>query len=206
MTTEILVSHKSYIPTTLIDEFEGLVSAYGNNDISVIKHKEKESYSNFEGGIIADLVIGIKDHLAEIILYGPVSSLLYDTLKSSVSFAYLKLRTLNITWINGNKQSRKNNTLSFIIKEPNRSIEIILDTTLPEENIDVIIENMFAYLISEKSKEAFTNRNTTSIEFNKPRIRIRYNKQKGIWEPEDTQQTKNAMKEIEQMAIRNLSN
>ncbi len=205
MTEEFKIVYQHYIPEKLIADFEktGLDEKL---EVELVLEKEEQKYYNFTGSEIADIVIYIQQHTTELLVGGLLISATYDLLKGGVKLLWTGLSKLAVKKLqSGGKETDKNKSISIRLMGKERAVEIILAGDVNEEQADKIIDESFKYVNSEKINEDFKNpdfipNNNTE----KPRIRLIYNKEKQIWEPENFGEYRRKMEEYQRWAEQNL--
>jgi len=205
MTEEFKIVYQHYIPEELIADFErtGLNEKL---DIELVLEKEEQKYYNFTGSEIADIVIYIQQHTTELIVGGLLVSATYDILKGGVKLLWTGLSKLAVKKLqSGGKETDKPKSISVRLMGKERAVEIVLDGDVNEKQADKIIDESFKYVNSEKINEDFKNPDfIPNNKSEKPRIRLIYNKEKQIWEPENFGEYRRKMEEYQRWAEQNL--
>ncbi len=205
MTEEFKIVYQHYIPEELIGDFEktGLSEKL---DIELVLEKEEQKYYNFTGSEIADIVIYIQQHTTELLVGGLLVSATYDILKGGVKLLWTGLSKLAVKKLqSGGKETDKPKSISIRLMGKERAVEIVLDGDVNEEQADKIIDESFKYVNSEKINEDFKNPDfIPNSKAEKPRIRLKYNKKKQIWEPENFGEYRRKMEEYQRWAEQNL--
>lgn len=206
MTEELKIVYQHYIPDELISDFEktGLNEKL---DVELVLEKEEQKYYNFTGSEIADIVIYIQQHTTELLVGGLLVSATYDILKGSVKLLWTGLSKLTVKKLqSGGKETDKPKSISIRLMGKERAVEIVLDGDVNEEQADKIIDESFKYVNSEKINEDFKNPDfIPNNKAEKPRIRLIYNKEKQIWEPENFGEYRRKMEEYQRWAEQNLN-
>lgn len=186
MIEEFKIVYQHYIPDDLISDFKktGLNEKL---DIELVLEKEEQKYYNFTSSEIADIVIYIHQHTTELLVGGLLLSATYDLLKAGLTLLWTGLSKLTIKKLkSGDKETFKPKCISVRLVGKERAVEIVLDGDVNEEKADKIIDESFKYINSERINEDFNNPDfIPNNNAEKPRIRLKYNKEKQIWEPED---------------------
>lgn len=202
MNNEILIMYKNYIPQNMAEECGNDLNSKMVVDFPIQYHQMPESYENDFDGDVVDIIIGLKDEIAKLIFYDPISSLITDGLKLALLNLLKKLKLHKIIKISGDEQNQKVGKVQLIIKEELCSIEINLTSENNADTNQLIVKELFQYL---KSKELAEHKKKKEIEINNPCIKIIFNHKKGIWEHEEKSDFRQKMLEIEKQ-LNNLSN
>ncbi len=207
MTEELKIVYQHYVPDELISDFEKL-RLDKQLQVDIKKEKEEQKYYNFTGSEISDIVIYIQQHTTELIVGGLLVNLAYDTLIGGIKLLWTGLSKLAIKKLqSGGKETDKPKSISVRLIDKDRAVEILLDGDVAtEEQANKIIEESFKFMNSPKLNEAFSNPDFIPNEKAKPRIRLIYNKEKQIWEPENFGEYRRKIAKYEKWANENLSN
>lgn len=206
MTEELKIVYQHYIPDELISNFEKL-GLDKQLKVDIKKEKEEQKYHNFTGSEISDIVIYIQQHTTELIVSGMLVNLAYDMLIGGIKLLWTELSKLAIKKLqSGSKEKDKRKSISVRLMDKERAIEIILDGDFAtEEQASKIIDESFKFMSSPKLNETFNNPDFIPNEKAKPKIRLIYNMEKQVWEPENFGEYRRIMAEYEKWANENLS-
>jgi len=203
MKEELKIIYQHYVPDELISEFEksGLENQL---EIEIKKKKEEQKYYNFTGSEIPDIIIYLQQHTTELIAGGLIVAGAYDLLKSSLKLLWTGLTKLAIKKLESSgKQTDKAKSISLRLMDKDRAIEIILEGNINEELADKIIDESFKFINSDKLNEAFNNPDFNPGKMEKPKIRLIYNVEKQIWEPENFGEYKRKFDQYKKWAEQN---
>jgi uncharacterized OsmC-like protein len=185
MKEEIKIIYQHYIPDKLIADFEKL-GVDNQLQVEIKKEKEEQKYYNFTGSVIADIVIYVQQHTTELIASGLLVNLAYDTFKGGLKLLWTGISKLAIKKLQSKgKESDKPKSISLRLMDKDRAIEVVLNGDVDEKQADKVIDEAIKFISSEKLNEAFKNPDFIPEQTEKPRIRLKFNKEKQVWEPEN---------------------
>jgi hypothetical protein len=185
MKEKIKVVYQHYIPDSLITEFEK--TGIGKKlNIELEQEKTEKKYYNFIGPEISDIVIYIQQHTTELIVGGLLTNIAYDSLKAGLKVLWIGLRKLSVKkYESGGKSTEKQKRISLLLRNKDRNVEIAMNGEINDQQIDKIIDEAFKFINSEKFNEGFKHPDIIRNEKETPTIKLIYNKEKNIWEPEN---------------------
>ncbi len=185
MKEEIKIIYQHYIPDELIADFEKL-GVDSQLQVEIKNEKEEQKYYNFTGSEIADIVIYVQQHTTELIASGLLVNLAYDTLKGGLKLLWTGISKLAIKKLQSKgKESDKPKSISLRLMDKDRAVEVVLEGDVDDNQADTVIDEAFKFISSEKLNEAFKNPDFIPEQTEKPRIRLKFNKEKKVWEPEN---------------------
>lgn len=206
MKEELKIVYQHYIPDNLINDFEksGLDRQL---QVDIKKEREEQKYYNFTGSEISDIVVYIQQHTTELIVGGLLVSLAYDTFIGSIKLLWKGLSKLVIKRIqSGGKETDKPKSISLRLMDKDRAVEVVLNGDVDDKQAEKLISEAVKFISSEKLNEAFENPDFIPKETEKPRIRLIYNKEKQIWEPENFGEYRRQMEEFQRWANEKFDN
>lgn len=185
MKEEMRIVYQHYIPDELIADFEKL--GVGNRlQVEINKEKEEQKYYNFSGSEIADIVIYVQQHTTELIASGLLVNLAYDTFKGGLKFLWTGISKIATKKLQSKgKETGKPKSISLRLMDKYRAIEVVLEGDVDDKQADKVIDEAIKFISSEKLNEAFKNPDFIPAQTEKPRIRLKFNKEKQVWEPEN---------------------
>jgi hypothetical protein len=205
MKENLKIIYQNYIPDELISDFEQL-GLDKQLDVEIVKEKEEQKYYNFTGPEIADIIIYVQQHTTELIAGGLLVNVAYDLLKGGLKILWTGLSKLAIKKLHsGGKETDKPKSISIRLMGKDKAVEIVLLGDVNEDQAETIIDESFKYISSEKLDEAFKNPDNIPEKSEKPRIRLIYNKEKQIWEPENFGDYRRKMEAFQKWAEQNFN-
>lgn len=198
MKEEIKIIYKHYVPTEIISDFAKLGFEYiSQTEIEI--EKQNPNIYNYAGYDIPEIIIYIKNNVTGL-LTELIVTISYDTFKNALKLLWTEISKLDIKILKGNgKTFNKPKNITLRISNNDRAVEISLDGNVSEEQADKIIAQAFEFVNSEKLEQSFKNPEFI-LPNSKPRIRIKYNKEKQIWEPENFAEHQKFIGKIEKSA------
>jgi hypothetical protein len=185
MKEKMKIIYQHYIPDELIADFEKL-GVDNQLQVEIKKEKEEQKYYNFTGSEIADIVIYVQQHTTELIASGLLVNLAYDTFKGGLKLLWTGISKLAIKKLQSKgKETDKPKSISLRLMDKDRAIEVVLEGDVDDKQADKVIDEAIKFISSEKLNEAFKNPDFIPEQTEKPRIRLRFNKEKQVWEPEN---------------------
>lgn len=185
MKEEMKIIYQHYIPDELIADFEKL-GVDNQLQVEIKKGKEEQKYYNFTGSEIADIVIYVQQHTTELIASGLLVNLAYDTFKGGLKLLWTGISKLAIKKLQSNgKETDKPKSISLRLMDKDKAIEVVLEGDVDDKQADKVIDEAIKFISSEKLNEAFKNPDFIPEQTKKPRIRLKFNKEKQVWEPEN---------------------
>jgi hypothetical protein len=166
-----------HVPVEIISDLNCLEK---NIEVNLV-HDELEHF-NAAGGP-ADIIVYINNHLTELMVGGLIFPAVYDGVKFCVKSAWKKL----VAYYSSRKSQYHDDgnsiTLSFEIK-PDKTIEYHLEGNIKDESIDKLTEEIFRHLKNTSLIDSsFNNPDFKNETEEKPKIRMRFNKETEKWEP-----------------------
>lgn len=205
MRKEIKIVYQHYIPVDLIIQAEQLGLGQQPDDKFVKEKQDQTKYSNFTGPEIADIIIYIQQHPTELIAGGLFINFAYDILKNSLVLLWTSLSKITTKKLKTDgKQVDDPKRISLRIANGEKEVEIDFDGEVDKAQADKIIDEAFRFINSDKLSETFSNPDYISNVKAKPKIRLIYNKEKQIWEPENFGNYRKQMEEYEKWVNKNL--
>jgi hypothetical protein len=206
MKEEIKIIYQHYIPDELIADFEKL-GVDSQLQVEIKKEREEQKYYNFTGSEIADIVIYVQQHTTELIASGLLVNLAYDTLKGGLKLLWTGISKLAIKKLQSKgKESDKPKSISFRLMDKDRAVEVVLEGDVDDNQADKVIDEAFKFISSEKLNEAFKNPDFIPEQTEKPRIRLKFNKEKQVWEPENFGEYRRQIEAYQKWAEKNFYN
>lgn len=206
MEEEIKIVYQHYIPDELIADFEKL-GLDNQLQLEIKKEKEEQKYYNLTGTEIADIVIYIQQHTTELIVGGLLVNLAYDTFKGGLKLLWIGISKLAIKKLQSNgKDADKSKSISLRLMDKDRSVEVVLEGDVDDKQADKAIVEAVKFISSDKLNEAFKNPDFLPANTAKPRIRLKFNKEKQVWEPENFDQYKRQIEAYQKWAEENFDN
>lgn len=201
MSKETLTVHyQHYVPDEIFAEFKDL-KLDKELDVELVLKKEEEKYYNFSGSEIADILLYFEQNQTALLIGGLLMPAVYDLLKSGIKSLWKSVSKLSVKIVqSGGITEDKQKSVSLRLMEKDRSIEIVLDGQIEDSSIDKIIDQSFEYLKSGKQEKDFKNEDFIPNSPGKPRIRLKYNKDKKVWEPENFGLYRRQMEEFQKIA------
>lgn len=163
-----------------IDDVEDKLKNISNEgaQFDIVKD-ESEAFSGTTGSASIDVLIYFEEHWEEMLLYPGV----YDILKGSLVLLWLKVS-------NRFKKAKKHNIEGghrieiYFKKKKDGEIKFNLKGDLDHDQIEKITENLFEIASNEKHTSVLlSNPDLLNENDEKPRVRMRFNKEKNEWEP-----------------------
>jgi hypothetical protein len=205
MRKEIKIVYQHYIPSDLIAQAEQLGFGLQPDDKFVKEKQDQTRYSNFTGPEIADIIIYIQQHPTELIAGGLLINFTYDILKNSIVFLLTSLSKIATKKLKTDgKQVDNPKRISLRLSNGEKEVEIDFDGEFDKAQADKIIDEAFKFINSDKLSETFSNPAYISNVKAKPKIRLVYNKEKQIWEPENFGNFRKQMEDYEKCINKNL--
>jgi hypothetical protein len=201
---EINITYQSYIPSELIADFTELVQPVRVNK----KELKKGPWNHFESTVINDVTIWINQLPTEFV-YGSIAggilgNAAWAILKAALKLLWAGISKLPIKILHAGTQTDKRKSILLRFSDKNRGIEIVFEGDVNEQQANSLIDSLIEYLNSEKVNDAFYNSDNIQDNSKIPEIRIIYNWEKGIWEPENFGEKRRKMDELKNWAQRNL--
>jgi hypothetical protein len=185
MKEQIKIIYQHYIPDELIADFEN-VGVESQLQVEIKKENEEQKYYNFAGSEIADIVIYVQQHTTELIASGLLINIAYDTLKGGLKLLWTGISKLAIKKLQSKgKESDKPKSISLRLLNKDRAVEVVLEGDVDDNQADKVIDEAFKFISSERLNEAFKNPDFIPEQTEKPIIRLKFNKEKQVWEPEN---------------------
>jgi hypothetical protein len=185
MKEEMKIVYQHYIPEELIADFEKLGVDH-QLQVEIKKEKEEQKYYNFTGSEIADIVIYVQQHTTELIVGGLLVNLAYDTFKGGLKLLWTGISKLAIKKLQSKgKETDKLKSISLRLMDKDRAVEVVLEGDVDDKQADKVIDEAIKFISSEKLNEAFKNSDFIPEQTEKPRIRLKFNKELQVWEPEN---------------------
>lgn len=196
MKEEIKIIYQHYVPEKLIYDFGN--SAFKiESELELKKIKQNQNVYNFSGFDIPDIIIFIERNSIELIA-GLFLTITYDMFKSSLKLLWTEISKLDIKILKAKgKPSDKPKIIIIRISGNDKSVEIIFEGNVNSEQAETVIRKAFEFLYKEKVEEVFKNPEFIQTKLEKPRIRIKYNKEREIWEPENFESYRRFVEQIE---------
>lgn len=175
--SEIKITYR-HVPADILNDMTTLET----KNVKVTLHHDRLELFNASGGS-ADIVIYINNHLTELIVGGLLVNAVYDGIKFCIKSSWKKL----VAYYSSRKSKYYDDgtsiTLSFEIK-PDKTVEYHLEGKVDSAAIDELTEELFRHLnnVSLIEKQ-ISNPDFQDDPDDKPKIRMRFNKKAGKWEP-----------------------
>ena len=178
MTGDLQIQVKyRHVPVEIVSDLDSL-----EKNIEVNLVRDELEHFNAEGGP-TDIIVYINNHLTELIAGGLVVNAVYDGLKFCVKSTWKKLLAYYLSRKSQYHDDGNAITLSFEIK-PDKTIEYHLEGNIKSESIDKLTEEIFRHLKNASLIESsFNNPDFKDETTEKPKIRMRFNKETEKWEP-----------------------
>lgn len=184
------IAYQHYISDELIAGFENL-GLDSHLQIEITKEKREEGYSNFAGAEVADIVVYIDEHTAELIVGGLLARLAYDAFKGALALLWNGISKLVIKRIqSGGRETDKPKSISLRLRTRARDIEVNLEGDVDPQEADKVIDAALQFIGSAELDEAFDNSEFIASPLAKPRIRLKFNKEAEAWEPENFEESR----------------
>lgn len=204
MKEEIKIIYQHYIPDELIADFEKL-GVDNQLQVEIKKEKEEQKYYNFTGSEIADIVIYVQQHTTELIASGLLVNLAYDTFKGGLKLLWTGISKLAIKKLQSKgKEIDKPKSISLRLMDKDRAVEVVLEGDVDDKQADKVIDEAIKFINSEKLNDAFKNPDFIPEQTEKPRIRLKFNKEKQVWEPENFGEYRRQIEAYQKWAEENL--
>lgn len=206
MKQELNITFQHYVPEELIESFTQL-GIDKQSEIKIIAKKEDQEYHYYSGVEISDIIIYIQQSPAEVITNGFIIPVAYELLKNGLKFLWAGLSKISIKKLqsSGKEVNQPKNIYVKIINK-DKSVEIILDGDANELQANKIIDESFKFINSEKLDDVFQNPDFIQENMKQKTIRLIYNKETQVWEPENFGNYRRQMEEFEKMVKQNLRN
>lgn len=147
-------------------------------ELEVLKD-ESEAFCGADGSTTNDILIYFEKHWEEMLLYPGV----YDVLKGSLVLLWIKVSNRFKKAKSHNIEGNHQVEISFK-KKKDGEVKFNLKGDLDDDQIEKIIESLLQKASNEKqNSELLSNPDFLDENHEKPRIRMRYNKEKNEWEP-----------------------
>ena len=176
---QIHTTIKSFVPSTIVDEFRVDLS---QNGLTTTVDVEDSEWDHFDGGEIADIIVYIREHATELVVTGLAFPFAYDVLKLSISRMWKLLTKVKFRKEDKVEPAKKHISLR-IQDAQNRVVQIEINGNLTAENIETIIASALTYLEASKKEQLFGNNDFVSNAKNEQSVHLYYNPTTGVWEP-----------------------
>lgn len=204
MAQKVSIIFQYYLSKKLIQEFENLHLNTKKNSSIQIGVEPKSQLENFEGKEISDIVIYIQQHKTELIVGGLIVNATYDIFKSGIKFLWTGLCKLPIKKSKHKKDiPQKSITVKF--ESNDRIAEVAFEGDIDVTQIESVIDKAIDFINSDKLETAFKTPDFIPSREDKPRIRLKFNQDKQIWEPENFGDYRRQMEDMMRWAENNLS-
>jgi hypothetical protein len=175
--SEIKITYR-HVPADILNDMTTLET----KNVKVTLHHDRLEHFNASGGP-ADIVIYINNHLTELTVGGLLVNAVYDGIKFCIKSAWKKLVAHYSSRKSKYYDDGTSITLSFEIK-PDKTVEYHLEGKVDSAAIDELTEELFRHLKNVSLIETqISNPDFQDDPEDKPKIRMRFNKKTGIWEP-----------------------
>lgn len=206
MKEEIKIVYQHYVPDELITGFEKLQLS-SQLQVDIKNEKEEQKYYNFAGPEIADIVIYIQQNTTELIVNGLLAKLAYDALKGGLKFLWTEISKLAIKKLQANgKETDTSKSIYLRLSNKERAVEVLLEGNIDNDKADKVIDDALKFVSSENLNKIFENPDFIEGKIEKPRIRIKFNREKQIWEPENFGEYRRKIEEYQKWAGENFNN
>ncbi|MES2331350.1 MAG: hypothetical protein V4539_17230 [Bacteroidota bacterium] len=182
MEPQITIQYRQ-IPVNIFDDFKPLEKV----PVQITMRHDKKEYFNATGGPV-DIIIYIEQHLTELIVNGLVVASVFELLKMAVAGAWKKLKSYYQQKTKPLRPDKHGINLVFKISE-DKSLTFTLSGEITQTDLTKLTEHIFEYLKNKPQLEQdLANKAYHNNISKKPSIRMRYNVQKGIYEPVNSEQ------------------
>ncbi|MET0465870.1 MAG: hypothetical protein ABW007_22095 [Chitinophagaceae bacterium] len=206
MKEEMKIVYQHYIPDDLIVEFDKL--RVGDHlQVEIKTKKAEQKYYNFNGPEIADILIYVEEHTTELIVSGFLVNVAYDMFKSGLKLLWTGISNLAVKKMNANdKQTDKKKSISITLAVKDRAIEVILEGDVEDKQANILIDEAFKFISPESLNEAFNNPDFIEQPTDKPKIRLRFDKEKQVWQPENFGEHRRQVSDFQKWAEKKFNN
>jgi hypothetical protein len=202
MKEEIKIVYKYNVPDELITEFVqlGVSKAFETN---VEKGINEDRYYSFIGTELSEIIVYVTQN-ANGLEVGLLGNAVYDLLKRGVGVLWAGLAKLKEKKTQGNEISQsKSISLRFINHD--KAVEIVFAGDYNENQAEKIIEDSFNF-IRENADTALRNPDYLVPKSEKPSIRLVFNEDNQVWEPENFGEKARTMEDFQKWAEQNFDN